>query len=125
VKVKLDEHLPPSASAVLDKAGNDVHTVIAEGLGGQSYAVVFHAAQDEERLLVTLDRGFADVRSYPPGSHRGILVLRPLDQQPLAICEMRHGVVTKWSLEQFVGCNVIVSEHAIRIRRPAIDSESR
>jgi predicted nuclease of predicted toxin-antitoxin system len=95
VKVKLDEHLPPSASAVLDKAGNDVHTVIAEGLGGQSYAVVFHAAQDEERLLVTLDRGFADVRSYPPGSHRGILVLRPLDQQPLAICEMRHGVVTK------------------------------
>jgi hypothetical protein len=25
----------------------------------------------ENRLLVTLDRGFGDVRPYPPGSHGG------------------------------------------------------
>ncbi len=31
----------------------------------------------EGAFLVTADKGFGDVRVYPPGSHPGILVLRP------------------------------------------------
>jgi predicted nuclease of predicted toxin-antitoxin system len=31
----------------------------------------------EDRVLVTLDLDFADIRLYPPPSHSGIWVLRP------------------------------------------------
>ena len=36
------------------------------------------------RMIVTLDRGFADIRRYPPGSHSGIVVLRLADESALA-----------------------------------------
>ena len=61
MKVKLDEHLPHAAVAVLEKARHDVHTVLVEGLGGRKDDVVLVAAIHEGRLLITMDRGFADV----------------------------------------------------------------
>ena len=35
------------------------------------------AIQKDERYLVTADKGFGDIRTYPPGTHHGILLLRP------------------------------------------------
>jgi hypothetical protein len=39
-------------------------------------------------MILTLDRGFGDVRSYPPGSHPGIIVLRPADQSARAATQL-------------------------------------
>lgn len=119
MKVKLDEHLPRAAVAVLEKAGHDVHTVLDEGLGGRKDDVVLVAAIHEGRLLITMDRGFADVRRYPPGSHHGVVVLRPTDQQPASVSEMLHGLVTRVDLDGLDGCNVIVQGNTLRVRRPA------
>jgi uncharacterized protein DUF5615 len=33
--------------------------------------------QEEKRFLITADKGFSDVRIFPPGRHAGILLLRP------------------------------------------------
>jgi predicted nuclease of predicted toxin-antitoxin system len=118
VKVKLDEHIPSGAVPVLEKAGHDVHTVLSERLGGEKDDIVLAAAINEGRLLITLDRGFADVRRYPPGTHHGVLVLRPSDQQPDVITGLLHDLVTSVDLDQFDGCNVIVQGNHLRIRRP-------
>ena len=32
--------------------------------------------QDEQRIIVTLDTDFADIRMYPPQDYSGIIVLR-------------------------------------------------
>src|SRR6266446_2417075 len=40
----------------------------------------FRSCVLEERILVTLDLDFANVRAYPPGSHAGIVVLRSRSQ---------------------------------------------
>jgi predicted nuclease of predicted toxin-antitoxin system len=80
VKVKLDENMPRSASQVLIAAEHDVDTVVEENLAGATDPQVVAAAATAGRLLITLDRGLGDVRTYPPGSHAGILVLRPADQ---------------------------------------------
>lgn len=80
MKLKLDENLPHDLAAALRADGNDVHTVADEQLAGKSDPVVVAAATDEGRLLLTLDRGIGDLRRYPPGSHAGILVLRPVAQ---------------------------------------------
>jgi predicted nuclease of predicted toxin-antitoxin system len=76
-RFKLDENLPRDAAALFQQAGNDVHTVLTEQLGGNHDPRVFDASQAEERVLVTFDLGFSDIRVYPPASHHGIWVLRP------------------------------------------------
>jgi predicted nuclease of predicted toxin-antitoxin system len=80
VRRKLDENLPHDLAAALGRRGHDVHTVADEHLAGESDPVVVAAATDEGRMLLTLDRGIGDLRRYPPGSHAGILVLRPVTQ---------------------------------------------
>lgn len=76
-RFKLDENLPRDAEALLRKAGHDVHTVLDEQLGGNPDRRVFDASQAEDRIFVSFDLDFSDIRVYPPASHKGIWVLRP------------------------------------------------
>jgi predicted nuclease of predicted toxin-antitoxin system len=79
-RFKLDENLPRDAETLLRKAGHDVRTVFDEHLGGTHDPRVFDAARSEDRILVTFDLDFSDIRLYPPDSHRGIWLLRPHTQ---------------------------------------------
>ena len=76
MKFKLDENLPVSSTAILTSAGHDVDTVTQEGLIGAPDRDVVTAATAAGRILISLDRGLGDIRTYPPGSHAGIVVLR-------------------------------------------------
>jgi predicted nuclease of predicted toxin-antitoxin system len=76
VRSKLDENIPVSVAEPLRSAGHDVDTVVVEGLAGTPDVEVLANATSSDRLVVTLDRGFADLRVHPPGSHAGIIVLR-------------------------------------------------
>lgn len=77
VKLRLDQNLPHDLTADLVERGHDVHTVPDEQLAGHTDPVVVRAAAEEGRMVLTLDRGVGDLRHYPPGSHAGIVVLRP------------------------------------------------
>jgi predicted nuclease of predicted toxin-antitoxin system len=68
--------------------GFDVDTVLDESLGGRNDPDVLAAATAEGRMLLTLDRGFGDARAYPPGSHPGIVGLRPEDQRVPSVVAM-------------------------------------
>jgi len=63
-------------------------------MSGWSDERLFMAVQKEKRFLITGDKGFGDLRRYPP---------RLLHQH---------------RLEEFQGCLVIVTPHGIRVRRP-------
>ncbi|MGE3771786.1 MAG: DUF5615 family PIN-like protein [Gammaproteobacteria bacterium] len=76
-RFKLDENPPRDAEVLLRQRGHDVHTVLDEQLAGNPDPRVFAAAQEEERILVTLDLDFSDIRVYLPASHAGIWILRP------------------------------------------------
>lgn len=85
MRFKLDENLPTSAVALLTASGHDVDTVIEEKLAGQPDPQVFTACHREARTLITLDKGFANIRMYPPRGSAGIVVLRLADQSVPAI----------------------------------------
>ena len=76
MRFKLDENIDVRAAAVLEQAGHDVATVVGQRLAGAVDTVVAEAVRVEDRILVTLDRGFGDLRTYPPGAHPGIVLLR-------------------------------------------------
>lgn len=75
--VKLDENLGRSAVALLRDAGYVADRVHDQGLSGATDEVVWRRVCAENRFFITLDLDFSDVRRFPPGSHAGILLLRP------------------------------------------------
>jgi predicted nuclease of predicted toxin-antitoxin system len=124
VRLKLDENLPHELAAALRGEGHDVHTVVDEQLAGESDPVIMAAATDEGRLLLTLDRGIGDLRRYPPGSHAGVLVLRPVAQDPDSILALIQRLAGTHPLDELRGCVVVVEPRRVRIRRADPDDPS-
>jgi predicted nuclease of predicted toxin-antitoxin system len=118
VKFKLDENLPVSSARALTSAGHDVHTVTAEGLTGAADPNVVAAAAAEARVLITLDRGMGDIRTYPPGSHAGIIVLRLTDQSAPAVSDAITELANSADLEALTGAVAVLQRGVLRIRRP-------
>jgi len=67
-KVKVDENMPAEVATVLAQAGHDAVTVPAQRMGGRPDPDIAAICRKENRVLVTLDRDFADIRAYPPQS---------------------------------------------------------
>jgi len=75
VKLKTDENIGHSGVEFLRNAGHDVETAIEEGLQGASDLLVFRTCSRENRVLLTLDRGFGEVLRFPPQKHSGVVIL--------------------------------------------------
>jgi len=107
--LKLDENVPGEAAALLRGAGHDVRTALEEQLGGRPDEEVLRVCADESRILVTLDLGFGDMRTHPPGGHAGVWVLRPgsqsidlmltMLQQALAVAGSEPAAKRLWVIE--------------------------
>jgi predicted nuclease of predicted toxin-antitoxin system len=76
VKFKIDENLPAETAETLHQSGFVADTVADEDLSGSDGEAVVARSRSEDRILVTLDLDFANIRAYPPGEHSGIIVLR-------------------------------------------------
>jgi hypothetical protein len=77
VKFKLDENLPIDLVTDLRALGHDAGTVVDEGLGGAADPAVVDAAFTADRILLTLDKGIANLQRYPIHQHAGVVLFRP------------------------------------------------
>jgi len=77
MKFKIDENLPIELLNDLHAAGHEAETVSSEGLTGAPDLLILEKVRSEGRALLTLDKGIADVRTYPPEHYAGIILLRP------------------------------------------------
>lgn len=118
MRLKLDENLPHDLTDALIRRGHDVDTVLDEQLGGRKDPIVVQAATEDDRMVITLDRGVGDIRSFPPGSHAGVVVLRPASQDPVSILELVDRLLDVHGLDDFGRCVVIVEPQRVRVRRP-------
>jgi predicted nuclease of predicted toxin-antitoxin system len=115
-RFKLDENLPRDAEALLRKAGHDVESVLDEGLGGNPDPRIFDASQAENRILVTFDLDFSDIRVYPPARHKGIWVLRPHAQSIANTLALLRGALVVLERERAQERLWIVEPEQVRIR---------
>jgi predicted nuclease of predicted toxin-antitoxin system len=99
IRVKLDEDLPRLAVQVLREAGYSAASVPEQEITGRTDAELWQAVAAEHRFLVTADKGFADVRRYPPGSHAGILLLRPDTDGASPVVALLEMVLAPYGLE--------------------------
>lgn len=119
MKLKLDENLPVSLRARLEVLGFDVDTVLDEKLGGQSDDVVWSAAQGEDRLLVTQDLDFSDLRRFVPGTHAGILLARLPQSQQARAGDLIVACFSMPEARTWSRCLVVVTPSRVRVSRPA------
>lgn len=117
MRFKLDENLSRDLAVTLAGSGHDVDTVPDENLAGATDPQVARAAVQADRMLITLDRDFADIRTYPPGSHPGIIVVRVDPPRPSRVKAALTGLLAHYNLEDLRGALVIVQLGAVRIRR--------
>jgi predicted nuclease of predicted toxin-antitoxin system len=116
LRFKLDENLPERAVLSLQSQGHDVETAVSEGLAGAADPKILAASISEQRILVTLDLDFADIRKYPVGSHCGMWILRPSRQTFSAIVALVEAGLRLTAVEQTIGQLWIIDERRVRIR---------
>jgi predicted nuclease of predicted toxin-antitoxin system len=116
MRFKLDENLPELVRGSLSALGHDVHTVAQEGLSGAGDVTVLQASVAEDRILITLDLDFSDIRAYPPGSYPGVWVLRPPRQTFKALEALVLAGVRLSTVERVRGQLWVIDERRVRIR---------
>jgi len=75
----IDECVSAQTYRLIIASGFPVKTVLDITHSGATDSEIFKIAQSKSFVIVTLDRGFGDVRTYPPNSHSGIIVLKAYD----------------------------------------------
>lgn len=88
-------------------------------MAGAADEQVLDACRSEDRALVTLDLDFSDIRAYPPGSHRGVWVLRPAKQTFAADDRLVRVGARLAAVEHVTGQLWIIDENRVRIRDDA------
>lgn len=116
MKFKIDENLPTEVLSDLRTAGHEADSLPDEGLAGAPDPVVLDTVQREGRILMTLDKGIADIRTYPPERYAGIVLFRPHTSgrgEVLTFVRQRLATILQMDL---TGHLLIVSERNIRVR---------
>src|SRR4051794_19768579 len=117
--IKVDEDLPLDVADVLRARGYESSTVREQALGGTKDPVLWRTVQQHGQFLVTADKGFGDLRKYPPGSHGGVLVLRPAEDGIQPLLDLMYQVLsTVPNLRMLEGLLAVASHQGLRIRRP-------
>ncbi len=91
--VKLDENLSNTHAQFLRDAGYQCDRVTDQGLSGADDEIVWQRVCTEGRFFITLDLDFSDVRRFPPGTHPGILLLRPSRRSRQAVLNLLSRVL--------------------------------
>lgn len=113
---KIDENLPVEIAELPIQAGHDAKTVNDQKLQGSHDPALLDICRIEQRVLLTLDLDFSDIRTYPPRENEGIVVLRLSSQaKPHIINAVRH-IVPIFDREPLKHHLWIAEETRVRIR---------
>jgi predicted nuclease of predicted toxin-antitoxin system len=116
VRFKVDENLPVEIAELLGSSGHEADTVADENASGVADTALAALCRREGRTLITLDRGFADIRAYPPGEYQGIVVLRPERQDKDAVLRLSSQLVEALRQHPLAGYLWVLEPHRLRLR---------
>lgn len=122
MRFKIDENLPVEVAELLRQAGHDAVSVFNQHLEGSDDPDIASACQQEHRCLITLDKDFADIRTYPPEQFSGLIVLRLNHQNKPYVLNIIQDVLKLLASEPLELHLWIVEEGRVRIRGSASET---
>ena len=117
IPLKVDENLPADVRNLLKSRGYDAVTVLDQGMGGASDNELWATVQREGRLLVTCDKGFANVREFRPVKSAGVVLLRPRRSGRTPVVQLIQRLLDEHELDDLAGKLVVVSPSGIRVHQ--------
>ena len=117
MQIKVDEDLPRQVAALLREKGYQADSVVDQGMSGWKDIELWRRIQAESRFLITADKGFADIRIYPPGAHAGVMLLRPDQDGIRPTVELIERVLQSYDLNALAGTTTVVTPRGIRVRK--------
>ena len=116
MRFKIDENLPAELAADLSVLGHEADTVASEGLAGTDDSALISIALREGRVLLTLDKGIANVNRFPAGSHAGVVLFRPGSAGRRAVLEFARSRFSHLLGMDLRNRLTVVSATQIRVR---------
>lgn len=117
MRVKLDEDLSPLVAEPLRAGGYEALSVVEQNWGGLTDFELWARILAEQIYFITADKGFGDLRVYPPGTHSGILLLRPDSESIAGYRDLIADVIRGHSLGDLAGALAVATPRGIRVRR--------
>jgi predicted nuclease of predicted toxin-antitoxin system len=116
MRFKTDENLPEEVAEALRDAGWNALSVGQQRLSGRDDAHIASVCAEEARILVTLDVGFGNIKSYPPSHYPGIIVLRLRRQDKPAVLSVARRLIEALRIRSVANELWIVDDERIRVR---------
>ncbi len=116
MRFKVDENLPRELSQLLRDAGWDCLSVVEQALGGKDDAHITATCDAENRILITLDLGFSNIKAYLPRAHPGFIVFRLKHQDKPNVLQISSRLVEALRQRELRNELWIVEEDRIRVR---------
>ena len=118
MKLKLDENLPESLLSELSALGHDVDNARIEGLSGRADMELWNAAQSAQRVLITQDLDFSDIRRFAPGTHCGLVLVRLRLPGRTALTRRIREVFATEQVATWQRSFILVTDLKVRVHRP-------
>jgi predicted nuclease of predicted toxin-antitoxin system len=116
MKFKLDENLPLEIADAFRDSGHEIDSVQSEGLSGASDLTILDRVQSENRILLTMDKGIADIRRFRPEFYPGIVLFRPSSAGRGEVLRFVQETIPDLLSTDIIGRLVVVSPRGIRSR---------
>lgn len=113
---KIDENLPLELVADLRRVGHEADSVKDEGIAGAADKKLLGKVRQEGRVFLTMDKGVADIRRYPPKEYSGIVLLRPGHTGRRTVLDFARQHLSDFLQIPLKGRLVVVSRSGIRVR---------
>ena len=114
---KIDENISNIVADFIREKGHDVHTVYDENLNGKPDQQIIAAAAKENRILLTLDSDFSNIRNYPPEKYAGIIFFRLHKQDNASVMRAVVKPLALLNSMEINGSLWIVTETEIRVKQ--------
>jgi len=113
----VDESVSPRIAGALNQAGHDAVHVRAIGMGGEPDELIARRADEEQRIIVTEDVGFASMALLGRVPRRSVILFR--DRIARASTRSRLLLMHMDSIKEALdsGAVVVVDDTTIRIHR--------
>ncbi|MFH1634207.1 MAG: DUF5615 family PIN-like protein [Chloroflexota bacterium] len=94
-----------------------VKSIILTSIAGEDDEILLAYAIQQNRVLITLDLDFSDVRRYPPRDHQGVIVLKIRPSIMAQVHGVLKGFLVDVSQGKLARTLVILDRNKYRIRR--------
>ena len=114
MKIFVDENIPRMTVKLLIEKGHDVRNIRESTLEGMPDKNIWDLIQNENRMLITTDKGFMQYRS---NHHKGMLIVRLKKPNRHKIHNRTMKAITQFSEEEWEGLIVVMRDNVQSVSR--------